>query len=269
MTSAPYKLLGWNHPHPDDGIPYLVSGYRGPGNYNPRNGSVRTSDIHTALSMAVLHHMGFEVKTPIDVARFVNQGLDIAVDYFHGGWWTTDKQTGPLADKDSPSFNARQWLNPFHEGLLLGLLSGRWDSVAQLCSWIEPKVWPFRGEPSTHQLYMSIAASLRPAPLSGLDQIETEMEKVRDRRVKLWIKSWFAGRAGDQAAFDKAVKESLAHYEKSYATDAAESIPATVAIIPSTIVLAVRRLGLQFPSGLSERQTALLVTRASLGFDAR
>ena len=50
--------------------------------------------------------------------------------------------------------------------------------------------------------------------------------------------------------------------------DAEDSVPSAAAIIPSTIVLVAMRLGLEFPSNLSERQKALLITRESLGLEA-
>lgn len=213
-----------------------------------------------------MHHLGYE--TPPIVEQRMNEGFDVALDYFLGDWWINNQEYRPLVDKNSSQFNYL-WFQPFSEGLLLGLLTARWDQISQMCSWVEPRIWPY---PESYelgaQLFMSIASSLRPEPLRGLADLEAGVDKCRGKKQKLAFKAWLAARALDQKAFDQAIKESLAHYLKNYQAELA-SVQASIGIVQSVIVLSAMRLGLSFPSNLTEREAALLITRESLGLQPK
>ena len=228
---------------------------------------MREFDVLNSLSLAIMCHLDYE--TPPWIERRVSEGFDVALDYFFGDWWYDDKYRQML-DKRHPDRNL-YWFKAFSCGLFLGLLTERWPDVAKLCSWIEADLKPeYLGdelEVQGCQVYVSMAASLRPEPMEGLADVEANIQKCRTKRPRLLFKAWQAARSGDQLAFNKATTESLEHFianRRAHGTGMTDWI----AHHQSVVCLAARRLGLQLPP-LPEKLAALIVTRESLGFDSK
>lgn len=240
------------------------SEFYGIGNYPPKKhaGGCRAWDILHTLGLVGLHHLGLiALDSPETV---MNRGFDVVVDYFCGDWWQSMPKDEWGLDKKKGREDMH-WIASFTEGLLIGLLSERWDDAARVCGWVEPDLeheyYP-EYEEELVLLYKSLAAGLRPEPMSGLDRLEKKIMKCRTVRPKLLFQAWNAARSGNQSDFDKFLMKSLTHFLDNIEPN---SIPLDwVALHSSTVCAAGRRLGMKFPE-LPPRLEAALMTRESLG----
>lgn len=216
-----------------------------------------TDRLHSAEELVFLAHMGYPgLPGPEEV---IQQGVDIALEYFFG----------PLDDRQSREY---EWFMCFAPGLLLGLLSQRWEDVGRLCSFVQLDMEPeFQGdvEYEAAQIYLLIANALRPDPQPGAEKLEKAIGKCRLKRPRLLLKLWQAGQRGTQEEFDQALRESLQHYQ----TRTRPSLDATfagewIAWPQNAICLAAMQLGKKLPA-LPENLSALLVTRESLGLKSK
>ena len=254
---------------PSDLAAAYVERFKGLGNYPPGSSQagLRELDAHDSLSLAIMRHLDYE--TPPWIERCINEGFDVALDYFFGEWWLNDEER-PLVDKRHPDRNL-YWFKAFSYGLFLGLLTERWSDVAKLCSWIEADLRPeYIGddlEDQGCQVYISMAASLRPEPMAGLAEVEANIQKCRTKRPRLLFKAWQAARSGNQLAFNKAMTASLEHFIANRHA-CGTGMTDWIAHHQSVVCLAAKRLGLQLPP-LPEKLAALIVTRESLGFDSK
>jgi hypothetical protein len=221
----------------------------------------------------VLRHL--EYDTPDWVERRVNEGVDVAIDYFFGPWLKEPLPGFATADKhDLDRREYLHWFDAFSVGLLLAMLAGRWDDVARLCGWVEVDMTPDwvndELQPAGAQVYITIASGLRPEPMSGIAELEANIARSRTKRPRLLLAAWQAARAGDQRAFNDAIGKCLKHFDKWYVANINEprAIPDWIAQHESVICLAARRLGIQVPE-LPERLAAMLISRESLGFDVK
>lgn len=231
---------------------------------------VRQDEITACAGMLVLCHLGYNI--PVDPARCLNRGVDVFVDYFCGDWWHGDKD-------GIQSLNKRRgnkyltWFTAFARGLLLGLLSERWDDVAATCAWVEPGLraesiaWDENDddEQDLSSVYVSMAASLRPEPMPGLPRREKKLSTCDVLRPRLLFEAWKAARAGDQASFDQAFIQSLEEFVLCHGGKGSRPMQ-WVATHQSVVGLAAMRLGLRLPE-LSQELDARVMTRASLGID--
>ncbi len=242
-----------------------LGGY--PPGWNPQR--VREDDIITCLGMLALHHLGY--KIPVESAEWLGRGFDVVVDYFCGDWWRGHPDAARAMDKARKRRELR-WFNAFSIGLLLGLLSERWEDVAAICDWVEPglKAEPLLVDTEEVELdlshvYLSVAASFRSNPMIGLTALEKQLRASKNPRPRFLFQAWEAARAGNQTVFEEAFVMSLAHF-----TALAGSGPTPihwVATHQSVIGLAAMRLGVALPR-LPQKLDALVITRASLGLDA-
>lgn len=232
--------------------------------------SVREGDIIQCLGMLAMHHLGY--KIPVDPEDWLNRGFDVTIDYFCGDWWKGDEDATESIDK-TPGNEWIRWFNAFSRGLLLGLLSERWDEIAAVCGWVEPGL---RAEAlvvddtedvevELPQVYLSVAASLRPEPMPGLEALEKRVRESKKPRPRLLFQAWEAARAGDQSAFDEGFVKCLAHFA-AVACKGPTPIH-WVATHQSVIALAASRLGIKLPN-LPPKLDALVMTRASLGLES-
>jgi hypothetical protein len=210
-----------------------------------------------------LYHLGYNV--PVRPKEFLNRGVAVAVHYFCDDWWKGDKDATRAMDK---SRNRRDlnWFEAFSRGLLLGLLSERWQDVARVCSWVEADLRPeYMGDEIEDELvhvYRSVAAGLRPEPMPGLEKCEAKILKCRLQRPRLLFQAWDAARRKDQAAFNVSLVKSLEHFDANPGfRPIAEN---WIATHQSVVALAARRLGLALPE-LPPKLEAVLLTRESLG----
>ena len=215
--------------------------------------------------MLALKHLQFDVD--LDASDFLNRGIDVVVDYFCGDWWNADKESQQQMDKSRKNPH-RDWFGAFSEGLLLLLLSKRWDDVERVCAWVDADLPPYPIgvdedlEDEVIYLHQSIAASLRPEPMPGVDELESAMSRCRKKRTKLLYKAWDAARNGDQNTFDAAMGQSVEEFVgRTRETNAPLDY---VAHYQSTVSLAAQRLGMT-PPKLPPKLQARMMTRESTG----
>jgi hypothetical protein len=255
---------------------FFVREFRGIDNYplmeNPL--CLRTDDIWYAVNSLALIHLGFQVPKSADF--FIEKGFDVAVDFFCGDWWKANDFEIEALDKSRNDGNLR-WVSEFTCGLLLGLLSDRWDDVGRVCSWVETDLAPeYMGgffEPELVHVYRSIAASLRAEPMPGLEDVEEEILKCRLQRPKVLFEAWRAARAGDQLAFENTFIKSLEHFDRYFDPEHAERSDYAMPfywIAPhhTVVALAAKRLGMRLPE-LTPKQEAWIMTRESLGLPSK
>ena len=218
------------------------------------------------MDTVVLHHLGYSLLSPIN--EVLEQGFDVVVHYFCDPWWKGDRDSIKAMDK---TYKRRQlrWFKEFAPGLLLGLLSERWNDLARVCAWIEARIRPeYLGddiEPELVHVYRSLAAGLRPERMPGLDNVEAKIRKCRLLRPKLLFQAWEAARKGDQEAFNAAFLKSLEHFESNFKPTGDFYAPMHwIAPHHSVVGLAAMRLGMELPE-LSPMQDAVVIRRESLG----
>ena len=238
------------------------------GNYDFRNSSFeRNRDIVHCCNLLALKHLGY--RTQFDAESILNSGFNIVIDYFCGDWWR--KGVAPWKMDKVPGSQDLEWFNAFARGLLLGLLSERWNDVAAICRWVEPGLYSERlrhdrggDQQILADLYICIAASLRPEPMPGLNALEAKLTRCRQLRPRLLHRAWNAVVSGDRPLFVSTLVQSLALFE---AVEGYRSMPINwIAMHSSVIALAAQRSGMA-PIQLPPRLEALLLTRSSLALD--
>jgi len=291
MTPKNFELLGrhWDYNKP---LPELLERLRQTDAKfaNAPDAAARSTQIRDKLMYPALQHLGFG---PVDgVREQVEQGMDLAVEYFLGTWWQPDAIRGlppeelsrfGLSDPDQleriieNNSQARDkhlpdrelvWFRAIASALFLGGLAGRWDDLAKIGSWfdasIEPEYQAGQIEDEYQQLFICIAASLTSRPVEGVAELLTRLKKCRTKRPRLLCAAWEAANAADQATFNKAFPETVKHFlskgEGGQAYD-------WLAIDQSTIWLIAEHRGLSFPP-LPDKLKAAVVTRHSAGMGA-
>jgi hypothetical protein len=224
----------------------------------------RLLQLDDTVVYVVLEHLGYG---PIEgLEAKLHTGVDRALEYFFGDWWKGDEADARAVDK-SRKDRELQWFGALSHGMFLGGLTGRWDDVARMCSWIDESVEAdFHGglvEDGYMQMILGIASSLRPEPLKGFDLMLGFVKSARTKRAKLLCSLWEAAQSRDQAAFDKSLKEAVAYFLKADARDVA-NVNFWVALHPSFVWLIAERNGLRFPD-LPERLEAAVVRRQTIG----
>ncbi len=229
----------------------------------------REQDIYYALEMVAFWHFQVPGAQPPDI--WLQRGVDCALHYFLDDWICKD---------DPEEFNlgrAKQhreeeipWYESFSRGLVLALLSNRWESVDQLCSWVWADLIPeYSGmgsdlEDELAQIYIIVAAHLRSEPMEGLERLVAKVRACRRKRPKLLLKSWDPVVARDQDAFDKAIKDSLQHHARQKWDSCNAKIADRLALPQTAICLTAMHYGMAFPDVPGELG-GYLITRESLG----
>ena len=230
----------------------------------PHQQFTREGRIAETVIYAVLEHLGYG---PIDMlSARLDQGVDRAVEYFLGDWWTGDEDDARSLDKSRPDRQLR-WFDVLPHALLLGGLTNRWDDVARICSWFDASVeMQYQGgllEDEYMQMFLCIALTLRPEPATRIDEILAKVKACRTKRPRLLADLWQATVAKDQKAFDKALKASVTHFLKVDAQNV-PNVNYWVALHPSFVWLVAERNGLVFPE-LPEQVDAAVVRRQTIG----
>ena len=239
--------------------------FQGIGNYPERMcpQGVRTDDINSCLGIMALQHLGY--KLHVDTEDLLNRGFDVVVDYFCGDWWKSDEEAIRALDK-SQKRKELTWFGPFSNGLLLGLLSQRWDELARVCSWLETKIkadyLDEKMEEELPYLYYSIGASLRSEPMPGLDKLEKEIINSRSKRPKLLFEAWNAARCGNQEEFNLHFRKSVKQFASNFKSG---MIPIEwIAQHQSVVAMAAQLQGMCIPA-LPLELNAFVMTRESIG----
>ncbi|MCU0873957.1 MAG: hypothetical protein MUE50_16595 [Pirellulaceae bacterium] len=158
------------------------------------------------------------------------------------------------------------WYDELQDGLLLGALTGRWDDVRRICSWFKPGLTvenQFELKGYEHQqLFFAIALSLRDDPPPETEAIFASVRGCKAKRTRLLCAVWDAAVAKDQRAFDKALKESVAHFLKTDAQDV-PNVCFWVALNASFVWLFAEWNGLRFPA-LPPKLEAAVVRRETV-----
>lgn len=212
--------------------------------------------LHSAAELVYIHHLGFAGVPPI--REMLDRAVEIALDYF-------------LGPEQGDYRRSEYWFQPLSNSLLLGMLAARWDDLAKICAWVRADRRPEYCGPLEYQipqLYVLMAGSLRPEALEGRDELEASLAKCRSKGPRLLFKAWQAVQAGDQAAFDVAMKQSLAHFASKPPLPPQDAYIGERMARPQTVVcLAAMRRGLKFPE-IPEELAARVVTRHSLGLES-
>jgi len=218
--------------------------------YDPQDDqqSVRRFDVHGVVGLMALRHLGYDIG--VDPKKYLNAGVDVAIDYFCGDWWKGDKDLEKRMDK-SKKKRGLEWYEVFTDGLLLALLSQRWKDVEKLCDWVEADIVADANcadEDNEHEVesvYKSVAASLRKRPMPGIEKVESKARKSPLERTRLLFAAWDAAKQKDQPAFEEAIVKSLKHYEKRYGKGRIARY--WIAQHQSVVIMAARRLKLKQP----------------------
>ncbi len=188
------------------------------------------------------------------------------MEYCYGDWWSHEESDARSLDK-SRSDRSLRWFEVLPNALLLGGLTGRWDDIAKICSWFDTTIQTeYQAgliEDQYMQLFLCIASSLSSKPMPGIEDVLAKVKACRTRRPKLLCAAWQAAIAKDQKAFDKALKEAVAHFLKVDAQNV-PNVNFWVALHPSITWLIAERNGLQFPE-LPEELDAAVVRRQTIG----
>lgn len=249
----------------------------------------RNAHIKSKLDLPVWQHLGFGLVP--NLRAQLDMGVDLAVDYFWGDWWTPQgldrlmsaqqqqdcglddpvkrgvflENNAKALDKTHPGRKLK-WFTALQAGLFFGGLTGRWDDVARVCTWfdatIEPEYTAGTVEDEYFGLYLYVAGSLSPRPMDRVNELLDRVRKSRVKRPRLLAAAWEAVFAAEQSAFKKAFTESVKNLLSKPNT--AKIAADWVALDQSIIWLAAEQRGLRFPA-MPERHTAAIVTRQSLG----
>lgn len=225
--------------------------------------TARKDLIMYKLMYVALAHLGYG---PIEgLARHLHEGSNQAVEFFTTDWWRASNDDQILMNKHSPEAD---WFDPFCHGILLTALAQRWDDVARICGWLDAAVQPqFTAghlEDAVFQLFICIGASLRPEPITGVEDLLAKVKACPKKRPLLLCSAWEAALAKDQSAFDKAFKESVTNFLSTNKSVSSTNPIHWVAVFQSIVWLIAEKNGLSFPP-LSPKLTAAVVTRKSVG----
>lgn len=248
-----------------DGIEYKLDSmrkrFRGVGNYPPEKNQpfIRKGDLMYCLDVVLYRHLQLPIGST-DVARFVREGAQIAVDYFYGDWMKLDKDYADMMRK-SPKNEDLSWYKMYRDGLFLAFLAEDAGAERKLLEWIEPKL-PF-DESSLlvtvhdNNVHKLLAEYLKDGEVSSKG-LERKTQACKKRRPKLLLACFDAIRAGDEKAFGAAMKKYLSYFIKSEF-----GLTSFISIDGSIFWHVAQRAGLD-ATGLSDREQALIVTRESL-----
>lgn len=244
--------------------------------------------IEIMMTYPCWKHLGV-VELP-DVRDEVEEGFALAVEYFHGDWWTEEGVR--RVEKNDPeklwlskgrktveniiAVNAQhldrsnpdclfEWHKCLRSGMLLGALLGKWGEVGHLCSWVDAAVKPEYSAGTVvdeyYDLYLCMAGQLSTATVDGLDDLLSKVRKCRQKRVRLLTDAWESAIAGDQAAFDKAFPKLVSDFVRR--PDDPFGFM-WVAMDESIIGLIAKHHGLTLPE-MNDKKTAAIMTAESIG----
>ncbi len=224
---------------------------------------VRKADITTCLEIATFCHLGFDVSH-LDVARFVNEGAKIAIDFFYGDYIQVDNNEG-LSMRKNPDNLYLSWYEVYRDGLHLAHMSQDSDAEKKLVDWIEPWL-PFdessylvsEYDNSYHKL---LAEYIKTGQVAN-SELEGELRNCRKKGPKLLLACLTAICEEDPEAFSASLKKFLACFLKY--RDFGKRIATCFSIEASILCHVAKRAGIE-PTGLNEKQTALIMTRETLG----
>lgn len=220
----------------------------------------RASHMDAKVSWALVEHLGYG---PVEglMAR-LEKGVDEAVEYFFGDWWKGNEDDAKALDKSRLDRDL-QW-GVLVDALLFCGLTGRWNDAARICSWFDATIELEYQTLEEGDIFLCIPFYLRQHPMMGAhDFYLAKVRSSRDKGERLLCAAWEATVAKDQGAFDKALKESVAHFLKVEAHDSPNPYY-WMAMHQSLVWLIAERNGLTFPK-LPEKSDAAVIRRQTIG----
>lgn len=230
----------------------------------------REQDIYMALEMVAAAHL--QLPGVQEAGPWIQKGFDCALHYFLDDWRTDEDPKGRnMVAAKRRHVSRVGWYRGYSRGLILGLLSERWDDVARFSSWPWVGLVPeYSGmgsdlEDEVALMYIIISAGLREEPLEKLDKLKAKILKCRTKRPRLLMKLWESVEGGDQKAFAEALIQSLRHHASGKRLENRDARMAERLALPQTaIYLTALHRGLHRPE-LPEDLSVYVITRGSLG----
>ncbi len=238
--------------------------FLGQGNYD---GMVqvlaRKFDVMYCVEVAVYQHFGVDVQHLGGVEKYLKEGLKISLDYFFGDYIEQDENSRFRMLKE-PSNENISWFEVYRDGLFLSLLANDSDAEQKLVGYIEPWL-PFDESSYLVSVYDNGYHKLLAEYLKEGDIVTTalagEVENCKKKRPKLLMGCLNAIRNKDAKAFASSLKSFLDYFIKS---ELGEKITTYFSIEGSILWHVAQRAGIE-PTGLTDKQMALIMTRKSLG----
>ncbi len=224
----------------------------------------RHLDSQLCLELAVFRHLGLDVSLE-HLERYVSEGTKIAVDYFFGEYLDSD-EVRKLEDMEkSPDNEYLRWFAVYRNGLHLAHMAEDADAEKTLVDWIEPWL-PFdessylvsEQDNSYHKL---LAEYIKTGRVSNAELIDG-IQKSRRKGPKLLLDCLVAIRDKNAKAFSAKLNNYLTYVlkDKEFGTE----FTLCFSIEGSILCHVAKRAGIE-PTGLNEKQTALIMTRETLG----
>ena len=241
------------------------SRYRGLGNYPPEKSQLlmRGRDIRYCYELATFKHLQLDIGS-IDIEEYLEEGARVAVDYFYGDYLKKNRDAA-YAMKKSPRNNDLSWFSVYRYGLFLSFLSQDVESEHKLIDWIEPSL-PF--DESMHLVtaqdndYHKLLAEFIEHDELITKKLVASIQKCRKQRPKLLLACLTALQKRDDKGFVSNLKKFLDYYFKREFGE--EGIDSYFSIEASILWFLAEWLDL-VPAGLTEKQSALIMTRETLG----
>lgn len=207
----------------------------------------RTNDT---CELVYFNHFGLYPKLD---RKLVQNGMACALKYYY--------------EKEFPADQPEMyWFKCMSPALVLALLFAKDADLKKLCDWTHlGLIGEYCGglEYQVPQIYLLMCNHLRTEP-QPTDALEAELAKCRQRRPKLLYAAWVAAIRGTQAEYDKAMRESLKHFNSRKKPDLEATYPGEWIARSQTVVnLIAMREGKAFPD-VPPELGCLLVTKDSV-----
>ena len=241
--------------------------FRGNGNYNevPSQVHARERDLTRCICVAVCGPFGVDVGHLGSVDHYVSEAARIAVDFFYGEYLKDEKWARNQEKSAENEF--LHWFEVYRDGLLMSFLAKDLDAEKKLVDWIEPWL-PFdessylltRYDNDYHKL---LAEYLKTGNIISVD-LQEGIANSKKKRPRELLACLQAIRDRDEAALGKHAKDYLTWFLK---TDGfGRRITTYFSVEGSLLREVAQRAGMELV-GLNDKQTALIMTRRTLGLE--
>lgn len=252
----------------DDALESIAERYYGPGNFPPDKDpvGVRQDDIDYCIEIATYQHLELDLD-PAVTAEYLEEGAAIAVNYFYGDYWKSNRDIA-LARKKSPKNKDLEWFDAYRSGLLLAFLSEDVEAEQKLVDYVEPWL-PFDESKwlvslQDNDYHKLLAQFIKHNEVTNM-KLVSGIQSSRKQRPKMLLACLLALEVGDVDTFGKHLKKFLDYYIKCEFGEA--GIGSYFSMEASILWYLAEWLEIK-PKGFSDKQSALIMTRETLGLDA-
>jgi hypothetical protein len=220
-----------------------------------------SSALREATYLVAMRHFQF-VGAPQDPG-LVQQGCRIAVAFFEAmaTRWRNEVETGLVHEVSC--------------ALLLSLLADDHEAQCQICNSISAQVasrekrFPESPPIELAQYYLVLASHFRDRPFPKLAEHATSVQRGRPLRPRLLLQAWEAIGNQDQAAFEKALQQSLEFFAANPVQNIGpNNLVERLAIDESVLYLLAKNRDMRQPS-LPLQLLDLIITHDSIGMPSR